>query len=82
MTEQPATAPQPRKEKKHLLSYKAWIMILVISLLATVSHPPLPNESLNYTAGRFIGVVLFLAGVWALAALIYRALLKRKIGRE
>jgi protein-S-isoprenylcysteine O-methyltransferase Ste14 len=70
MTDQSASPPAS-KEKKSLISYKAWIVILVLILLVAISHP-VPGEGLDYMAGRFIGSLLVIAGVWALAVIVYR----------
>jgi hypothetical protein len=75
MTDQPIS-PQASKNKKRLISYRAWIMILTLSLLATISHL-VPSESLDYAVGRFIGSLLLFSGVWALVALAFRWISRR-----
>jgi uncharacterized membrane protein YccC len=75
--ENQGTATQP--QKKGLISRRAWVMILVLSLLATISNP-VPGESANYIAGRFIGSLLLFAAVWALVVLVSRWV-SRRFGR-
>ncbi len=66
-----SVSPQTGKEKKRLLSYRAWIMILVLAFIATISHP-IPGAGPNYMAGVFVGSVLSCAVLWALITLLYR----------
>jgi cobalamin synthase len=75
MTDQTTSSPTS-KAKKSLISYKAWIVILVLSLLATISHP-VPGEGLDYMAGRFIGSMAVFAGTWALALIVARWISRR-----
>jgi hypothetical protein len=68
---------QTKKERRSLVSRKAWIMILVLGLLATISNP-VRGEDLSYMAGRFIGSLLLLAGVWALVVLVFRWISRKR----
>lgn len=63
-------------KKKHLISYRAWVMILVMAIIANLR--PVPGADINYMAGRFLGTVLIIAAIWAIVVLIVRQISRRR----
>jgi hypothetical protein len=63
-------------KKKRLISYRAWIMILVIAIIANLR--PVAGADMNYIAGKFLGTVLIIAAIWAIAVLIVRQISRRR----
>jgi hypothetical protein len=63
-------------KKKHLISYRAWVMILVIAIIANLR--PVPGANIDYMAGKFLGTVLIVAAIWAIVILIIRQISSRR----
>lgn len=63
-------------KKKRLISYRAWIMILVMAVIASLRR--VHGADLNYMAGKFLGTVLIIAAIWVIVTLIVRQISQRK----
>jgi len=63
-------------KKKRLISYRGWVMILLMAFIATLR--PVPGENIDYKAGRFVGAALILAAIWALVAAVIRQISRSK----
>jgi hypothetical protein len=63
-------------KRKALISYKGWVMILLVAFLVILR--PVHGQNIDYLAGRFVGSVLVIAAIWALVAAIIRQMSRSK----
>ncbi len=68
-------ASPAKLKSKALISYRGCLMILLMAFLVILR--PVPGQSIDYLAGRFVGSVLVIAAIWVSVVLISRWIFRR-----